>query len=127
VEALVADDNVSLAKAVRWALRRIVPPNWDVQVVHDGLTASYMLIMDPELKVAVIDYLLPRKDAHAIIGEALKIRPHLRGRIIVCSGIDEYPSEVEEALFTDFACKRLDKPFEFDDLERMVLEIIGVQ
>lgn len=127
MHALVADDNVSLAKAVHWALRRIVPDGWDVQIAHDGLTASYMLIMDPELKLAVIDYLLPRKDAHAIVTEALRVRPHLKGRIIVCSGVDEYPPEVDEALFGDMACKRLDKPFEFDELERIVLEIIGPQ
>lgn len=127
MHALVADDNISLAKAMRWALRRIVPPGWDVQVTHDGLTASYMLVMDPELKLVVCDYLLPRKDAHAIITEALKVRPHLRGRIIVCSAVDEYPSEVASALFDELECKRLYKPFEFEDLERMVLEIIGPQ
>ena len=116
---------MALAKAVRWALRRILPDGWDVQVAHDGLTAEYMLIMDPDVKVAVLDYLLPRRDGHAVMTAAIKVRPNLKGRIIVCSGVDSFPPEVAEALFGEFECKRLDKPFDFDDLERIVLEIIG--
>jgi hypothetical protein len=106
-------------------LQRILPSGWDVRVVDDGRTAEYVLIMDPDIKVALLDYLLPRVDAERIVVETLKVRPHLRGKIIVSSGVVEYPKDVEERLFVELGCRRLDKPIDFDDLERVVLEIIG--
>jgi DNA-binding response OmpR family regulator len=127
MEALIAEDHESLAKALRWALQRILPSGWDVQTTGDGRTAEYILIMDPGLHLAVLDYLLPHADADRIVTEALKVRPHLRGKIIISSGVPDFPDDVERRLFSELGCRRLDKPVDFDDLERLVLEIIGGQ
>lgn len=127
MDALVVDDTEGLAKALTWALKRIVPPGWDVQSTGDAVTGGALLILDPGLKLAVIDYLLPVKDGHAIVTEAIAVRPQLRGKIIMCSGVEHYPPEVEQRLFVELECRRLNKPIDFDMLERMVLEIIGPQ
>ena len=87
MDALVVDDNESLAKALEWALRRIVPAGWDVRSTGDAVTGGALLILDPGIKVAVIDYLMPMRDGEHIVAEALKVRPQLRGKIIVCSGV----------------------------------------
>jgi DNA-binding NtrC family response regulator len=127
VDALIAEDHETLASALRWALRRILPADWDVQTTEDGRTAEYVLIMDPGLKLAILDYLLPHADADRIVTEALKVRPHLRGKIIISSGVAQFPEDVAERLFREHQCRRLDKPVDFDELEKMVLEIIGPQ
>lgn len=127
MDALVVDDNESLARALEWALRRILPAGWDVKSTHDARLGGYLLVMDPGLKVAIIDYLLPVMLGDQIINEAMKVRPELRGKIIVSSGMDEFPEEVEKLLFQDLGCRKLSKPVDFDELERMVLEIIGPQ
>ena len=127
MDALIADDNIALSKALHWALKRIVPDGWDIRVTNDAVTAGYLLILDPGLKVAVVDYLMPIRDGEHIVTEAMKVRPHLRGKIIICSGLDEYPPEVEHHLFVDLGCRKLPKPVNFDELETMVLDIIGPQ
>lgn len=127
MDALIADDNIALSKALGWALKRIVPDGWDIRVTNDAVTAGYLLILDPGLKLAVLDYLMPIRDGEHIITEAMKVRPHLRGKIIVCSGLDDFPEEVERHLFAELGCKRLRKPVDLELFERMVLEIIGGQ
>lgn len=126
MDALIAEDHEALANALLWALQRILP-GWDIQKTSDGRTALYVLCMDPGVQFAVLDYLLPHSDADDIVSEVLKVRPHLRGKIIVCSGIVEYPEDVEQRLFTELGCKRLDKgnPKMLFELERIVLEVTG--
>src|ERR1043165_1177415 len=126
MDALIAEDYDPLRKAIAWALRRMLP-DWDVQDTSDGRTAQYILIMDPGLRLAVLDYMLPHADADTIVAEALKVRPHLRGKIIICSGIGQFPEDLEERLFVEHQCHRLDKPVDFDDLERVVMAIASMR
>lgn len=125
VDALVIDDNINWSKAVIWALKKICPPDWDIRATDSSRTGGYLLVMDPDLKLALVDYFMPVQLGDEIIEEALKVRGHLRGKIIVCSGIGTYPPEVEEKLFVELGCRRLDKPIDFQELERVVLEVIG--
>lgn len=125
MDALVIDDNEAWAKAVLWALKRIVPADWDVRSVNNARTGGYLLIMDRDLKLALVDYLMPIQLGDEIIEEAIAVRPKLRGKIIVCSGLDDLPPEVEEKLFVTLGCKKLSKPVDFETLEKLVLEIIA--
>lgn len=124
MDALVVEDQVAIGRVLVWALRRIAP-GWDIQITGDAIAGGYLLVLDPSLKMAVVDYFMPMKLGDEIIEEALKIRPHLKGKIIVCSGIGTYPPEVEKKLFVELGCRRLDKPIDLDKFEEMVLEIIG--
>jgi DNA-binding response OmpR family regulator len=125
MDALIAEDHDVLANALLWALQRILP-GWDIQRVEDGRSAEYALIMDSGVRLAVLDYLLPRADAEKVVASVLQIRPKLKGKIIICSGID-YPDDVAERLFVDLGCKRLDKGNHelLFELERLVLQIVN--
>ncbi len=126
MDALIADDHEIFSNALLWALQKILP-GWDIQKTDNGRTAMYVLTMDPGIKFAVVDYLLPRMHGDEAVSEAVKLRPHLRGKIIICSGMDDYDDDIKQRLFVELGCRRLDKgnPEFLRELERLVHEIVG--
>jgi len=110
---------------ILWAIKRMVPVNWDVRHEADPIVATYLLILDPNIKLVTLDYLMPKKFGLDVAEEAVLARPHLRGKIIVMSGI-RFPKDVQER-FDALGCVTLEKPFELEKLEQIVLSIIGVQ
>lgn len=122
MDVLIIDDEELYGRMLVWAVRRMVPDGWDVQRTTDPVAASYILILDPDIKLVLLDNLMPKKYGIDVAEEALKERPHLRGRIIVTSG--HLPRDELER-FVELGCHILDKPFALDDLEALVQKIIG--
>jgi DNA-binding NtrC family response regulator len=124
MDVLIIDDEELYGKMLVWALRRMVPDGWDVQRTTDAVTGGYLAVMDPDLKLVLLDYLMPKKFGLQVAEEALEARPKLRGRIIVASG--NLDRDVRER-FEELGCHILLKPFELEDLEKLVHSIIGPQ
>lgn len=122
MDILIIDDEEAQARAIHQLVRRMsLPSNFKVEHTTDALQGRALLTLDPRVKVAIVDYLMPRIDGQAVIEEAMKHRPDLRGRIIIISGADShYPPDIEKRLFEELGCLRLGKPFEMEQLEALI-------
>lgn len=125
IDALIIDDYTPTAKAMESLLEKFLPGDWKIGISTDALAAQAILAAEPRLKLVVLDYFLPRMDGQAIATTAIKIRPRLRGRIIICSGA-EFPEDIEQDLFVDLECKKLPKPVDIELLNRYVTEILAM-
>jgi len=123
VEVLVIDDVEAVASALHRLIRKIVPSGWEVFHTTDPVEARSLLVLDPRIRIAVVDILMPGLAGDALIEDAIRHRPDLRGRILVSSGID-YPPYLAERLFGELGCLRLDKPIEFEALESLVFRLV---
>ena len=128
-DAFVIDDYTPAARAMAVLLEQICPSNWSVGFTTSGPDAAAeglsVLIGQPRLRLVVIDYLLPRFDGQDIIEMALRARPSLRGRIIVSSGWG-FPEDIQQRLFEELGCLRLDKPTDSELLKEHVEKIVAI-
>lgn len=124
-DAVVIDDNLPMLGALRRVLESILP-RWRIVGFSEPGAGRNALVAAPHVKLAVVDYHFAesRLDGEAIIDQALKVRPNLRGRIIVCSGVDISPATARR-LFDELGCLNLPKPVQRADLERMVYKALG--
>jgi CheY-like chemotaxis protein len=129
MDILIVDDDYSSARSMHGAVEHILHrwghKDWNVAVVTSAVDGRHLLVADPDMQAAIVDYLMPKFLGDRIIEEALEIRPNLRGRIIVVSGVTEYPSDVAHRLFTELGCLRLDKPFQLEQLEHALRRAIS--
>lgn len=123
VDALVIDDEQFYGEMIERVVKRIVPEGWDVRCMANAIAATYVLILDPDIKLVLLDHLMPHRLGIDVAQEAVTMRPHLRGRIIVSSGsaFDHDLHRRYEAL----GCIILEKPYPLAELERLILEIIA--
>lgn len=127
MDVLIVDDEYSSARsmyrAVEHILHRWGHKDWNIAVVTSAVDGRHLLVADPDMRAAIVDYLMPKLLGDRIIEEALEIRPELRGRIIVSSAA-EFPNDVAHKLFTELGCLRLDKPFQLEQLEHALRRAI---
>lgn len=125
MDLLIVDDDAMALAAIHRLLLDIVPAHWSIAPVSDALAGRSLLTLDPRIKVAIIDYLMPRLDGLALVEDALKYRPELRGKIIITSGA-AIPEDIEQRLFEELGCIRLDKPVDADALELVIHQITTI-
>jgi DNA-binding NtrC family response regulator len=120
--AIIIDDEADFAKGMARHLANIIPGGWKVELMSDARAGRMVLVMDSRVKFAIVDYLMPRFDGEAIITEALKNRPELKGKIIVMSGWT-LPDDVSRHLFDELGCLWLEKPIDPEKLQQLVRKV----
>lgn len=121
---LILDDEKAIVRSLAAFFQRALT-TWEVVSFDQGSPAMAFLQADGsrDVKFAVVDLCMESMDGRAFIEQALKTRPDLRGRICVFSGsvlLDD-----DDPLFIDLGCKRLDKPFEIEQLRELVRSVVG--
>lgn len=124
MDALIIDDEIHGARAMKSALSAILPIGWRVECVSDAVQGRAILTLDSRIRLAVVDYLMPRFDGLRLVSDVLELRPELQGRIIISSGA-QYPADIAHRLFEELGCLRCDKPVDLDLLDRLVSQAIA--
>ncbi len=109
---LIVDDEPIMRESLRdW----LSTSGYQVAVAEDGEKALQM-VRQQEFGVAVLDLRLPGKNGIAVLKEAQKQQPDLKGIIITA-----YPSvETTTRAIRQGAVDYITKPFEPDELERLI-------
>jgi CheY-like chemotaxis protein len=124
---LVIDDEESFARAIHRVLRRVLPDAWDVHWEPAASTGLSLLVLDGLVRLCFVDIQLATgpegMNGDELIEQALKLRPDMRGRIVVCSGrfLD---ARLVARLFGELECVRLDKPVDFARLQSLVWAVV---
>lgn len=118
-KVLVIDDDDVVARAIHRFLRQIVPKGWAVEHETGAALGLSRLVVDRDIQLVFVDSLMPEMHGDDLVEEALRKRPSMKGRIVVCSGA-WYTDQRIARLFTTLGCQRLDKPFRLEELERIV-------
>lgn len=126
MDILIIDDHPGSARAMQMTVERMVPPGFDVRFITNARLGSFASVLDPDLKALILDYLMPHMDGEKVTEEVLRVRPRMRGRIIICTGYDSFEPEVEKHLFVDLACRKLPKPVDLAVLKKMIDEILAM-
>lgn len=86
MDILIVDDEEPTARALGLLTQMIVPKGWHVHWTTNASQGLSLLALDPRIRVAIVDVLQPGIAGDTLIAEAIRVRPSLRGKIIVCSG-----------------------------------------
>lgn len=125
-KALVIDDSPDVAAAMHRLVRQVLPRDgWAVQHVTDPKLGLSIAVLDQGLRIVFVDSVMPILNGDDLIEQALRRRPGLRGRIVVCSGL-WFEEHRERRLFRELGCLRLDKPFRLEQLEQVVYQVLSV-
>jgi CheY-like chemotaxis protein len=119
VDLLIIDDEESSASSLHRVLRGMVPNDWTIEHTTDPIVGRSLLVLDPRVKVAFVDYRMDGLNGEAVIREALGARPELRGKIILCSGMI-LDHEQQRRMFGELGCLWLGKPFSLEELEHIL-------
>lgn len=127
-KVLVIDDEESFTGSMHRLLRMVLPNEWSVEIEHAPSTGLSRVVLDKLIRICFVDFLMSDPegvgmDGDELIEHALKLRPEMRGRIIVCSGW-YFDGRMEQRLFGELGCLRLDKPPEFEKLQKIVWSLI---
>jgi CheY-like chemotaxis protein len=120
---LLVDDEVAAVRALRDLIDRAFAGTVTAMHMSDSVDALDFLLSPAGENVAlcIVDLHMPNMTGRALIERAIAIRPELWGKFVLCSG-DPRPSD---PIFTTLGCKRLDKPFELEELVALVQGAIG--
>lgn len=127
MHVLIIEDDAAQADAIHRLLDGMVPIGWEVQHTTDAVEGRALLVLDSRIRVAFVDYSMPKLDGLAVIEEALQHRPELRGRIVLITGVDlssDHYVEERRKLFDECKCLSLAKPFDSRTLEQKLWEAI---
>jgi len=116
VRVLIVDDDFEFRYAIADALRNL---GWDVRGAADGSDALGTLREWPP-DVILLDLMLPMMDGWAFRFEAERQQALGEIPIIVTSGSADVSREAEKLK----AAASLAKPFELDDLVRIIQELV---
>jgi DNA-binding NtrC family response regulator len=89
----------------------------------DAQTGLALLSFDRDVQICMVDILMPGMSGVDVIEQALKIRPAMRGRIIVTTGFALTEAE-QQHLLVELGCEYLEKPYAIDDLEELIWRLI---
>lgn len=122
-EVIVIDDDDATVRALHRLVIPLIPRGWRVSATVDP-EEGRLWLLEPSVRMAIIDLKMPRLGGKELIEEMLSIRPELRGHIIVCSGA--LPDDDEMRHITkELGCLWLGKPSEPDEFERTVKRALG--
>lgn len=109
---LIIEDEKSMREALRdW----LTEGGYEVETAKDG-EDGLKLISDHDVSLVLLDLKLPGKDGISVLKEAKTIRPQLKVIIITA-----YPSrQTKEAALKEGAVDYLPKPFDLNDLEKLI-------
>ncbi len=114
---LIVEDEAIMRESLRdW----LTDGGYQVETAEDGEKALKNII-EQDFGVVILDLRLPGKDGIEVLREARAKRPQLKGVIITA-----YPSieTVKEAM-REGAIDYLPKPFDLNDLEKLIRETLG--
>lgn len=114
-KVLVVDDDIAMASAIARVFKRL---GWEVREAHDGFEAG-MLLAEFKPEMMTLDLKMPYMDGFKVL--SLTREKYKMGglKIIVISA--QHINELEKALSLG-ANYILEKPFENDDLKKMIFE-----
>lgn len=117
---LIADDEAM----VRRSLRRMLELNrTQVVEVGDGSAAIEMLSSDvPPFDVALLDIIMPRKTGYDVLAEIRNRK--LPTKVVLMSGYNDLDPEGDGGHRAHEADARLQKPFAWDELKRVINSLI---
>jgi NADPH-dependent glutamate synthase beta subunit-like oxidoreductase/CheY-like chemotaxis protein/NAD-dependent dihydropyrimidine dehydrogenase PreA subunit len=116
---LVVDDEAIMRESLRDWLTDL---GYQVETADEGEQAL-RTVAEQDFGVIILDLRLPGKDGIEILKEARAKRPDLRGVIITA-----YPSiQTAVQAMKEGAVDYLPKPFDLDDLGRLIREALGVE
>ena len=118
---LVVDDTPEILALVETRLRR---RGFEVQTAADGEAALAAARARPP-DLVVLDIMMPKRNGWEV-ARALKRDPATQAtKIVVLTAIGEQINQITSPLYG--ADAYLDKPFDFDDLERIIDDLLGKQ
>lgn len=123
---LVIDDDPAGAPAIHRFLRHVVPASWKVSHETDAKIGLLRAVTEPDIALVFVDMIMPAMSGDQLIEMAMRQRPDLRGRIVVCTGMPQEDA-VRRRLVDELGCLWLDKPFRLETLEQLVWRFIGDQ
>ncbi len=116
---LVVDDTPEILALVETRLRR---RGFEVQTAADGEAALAAAHARPP-DLVVLDIMMPKRNGWEV-ARALKRDPATQAtKIVVLTAIGEQINQITSPLYG--ADAYLDKPFDFDDLERIIDDLLG--
>jgi len=113
---LVVEDDPVLARLVQ----RILGPRYDVTVLGSGEQVLARRIESPPFDAIVADVGLPGMSGPLLLRTLLTLEPRLVGRVALMTGGGLAPEEADHLRDVP----RLSKPFEVDDLRRLVARLV---
>ena len=114
---LIVEDEAIMRESLRdW----LTDGGYQVETAEDG-EAALQTISEQDFGIVILDLRLPGKDGLEVLREAKEKSPQLKGIIITA-----YPS-VQTAVeaIREGAVDYLPKPFELNDLEKLIRETLG--
>ena len=119
LKILVADDNPQILGMLTARLKK---RGYDVITADDGEVALDMVAKELPALV-VLDVMMPKKNGWEV-ARAIRQNPMLADtKIVILTAIGESINEMTSPLYG--ADAYLDKPFDFNDLEKAISELIG--
>jgi len=116
---LVVDDTPEILALVETRLRR---RGFDVMTAADGDAALVAAQARPP-DLVVLDIMMPKRNGWEV-ARALKRDPTTQAtKIVVLTAIGQQINQITSPLYG--ADAYLDKPFDFDDLERIIDDLLG--
>ena len=114
---LIVDDEAIMRESLRdW----LTDGGYQVETAEEGEEAL-KAIVEQDFGAVIVDLRLPGKDGIEVLREARARRPQLKGIIITA-----YPSiQTAVEAMKEGAVDYLPKPFDLDDLERLIRETLG--
>jgi two-component system cell cycle sensor histidine kinase/response regulator CckA len=117
---LVDDDQHERTTLRRYLERR----GWLVIEAGSAEVAVQLLVRDVmRVDVVVVDMHVGGITGSELCGRLAALRPALAKRLILTSG--DGPSAVEEMVRATLPCPVLPKPFELDDLDRLLDDVVA--
>lgn len=121
-DVVIIDDDHATVTALHRLVLPLVPKSWRVAATVDP-EQGRLWLLEPCVKFAIIDLNMPKLHGEELITEMISIRPELRGRIVICSGMlleDEQQGKLLGAL----GCLWLPKPSPPGEFRRVVRQAI---
>jgi DNA-binding NtrC family response regulator len=109
---LIVEDEQSMRESLReW----LIDGGYEVETAKTG-EEGLKILSDHDVDLVLLDLRLPGKDGISVLKEAKTIRPQLKVIIITA-----YPSrQTKEAALKEGAVDYLPKPFDLNDLEKLI-------
>jgi CheY-like chemotaxis protein len=116
-QILIAEDEAMLRLL---AVETLQDAGYHVLQAGDGEAALELLKSNPDIQILVSDVKMPRMDGYALAEAGLTVRPELK--ILMMTG---YAQELPAGILRERDIRTLHKPFDLDELCRLVGELIG--